>query len=276
MKNILLYALVPILFLGACNYNSNNNIVYDDPIPEYDSFTINTINVGELRQINVWTPPQYNNIEDSFSVLYMPDGGTNEDFPHVANTLSDLIQAGKIPPVILVGIPNTVRRRDLLGLTEVDSDKEIAKEFGGSEKFRAFIADELFPEINSRYRVNSEKGIIGESLAGLFIVETMVQRPDMFDFYIAIDPSLWWNNKYIVRTLENNYPNFEGKKLRFWFAGSSAEDIMENTNMLAQKLQSNAPEGVVWQYSPEPKEKHNTIFRATKIKALEWALGTRN
>lgn len=203
----------------------------------------------------------------------MPDGAVGEDFPHIANTISELIEAGSIAPVILVGIPNTQRRRDLTGFTENEEDKKIAPEIGGSEKFRTFIADELFPEINRRYRTTAEKGIIGESLAGLFIVETLLKKPEMFDFYIAMDPSLWWNNYFLTKKVEDFYPNFTGKKVRFWFAGSKAKDIKISTNQLAQKLKTNAPENLTWHFSNEPKEKHNTIFRATKEKALIWAMG---
>src|SRR5690606_1498311 len=98
----------------------------------------------------------------------MPDGGVQEDFPHIANTLSELIQNKKIPPFILVGIENTERRRDLSPPTEVEKDKEIAPVVGGSAVFRAFVQNELIPEINAKYRTTNEKGIIGESLAGLF------------------------------------------------------------------------------------------------------------
>ena len=121
----------------------------------------------------------------------MPDGGTKEDFSHIANTLAELIQSNKITPVILVGIENTQRRRDLTGKTEVEEDKKIAPIVGGSTEFRAFVKDELFPEINKRYRTTNKKGIIGESLAGLFVIETFLEQPDMFDVYIAINSATY-------------------------------------------------------------------------------------
>ena len=104
----------------------------------------------------------------------MPDGGVHEDFPHIANTLAELLAAKKIPPFILAGIENTQRRRDLTGSPKVAKDKEIAPVVGESEKFLLFIQDELIPEINKRYRTTSTKGITGESLAGLFVTETFL------------------------------------------------------------------------------------------------------
>ena len=245
-----------------------------DKVPSHDEFTIESKQVGETRNINVWTPPEYKTSTDSLPVMYMADGGIiDEDFPHIANTLSALIIAKKIPPMILVGIANTQRRRDLTGPTEIAKDKEIAPIVGGSEKFRAFIKEELFPEINKRYRTTKEKSIIGESASGLFVVETFFLTPEMFDNYIAFDPSLWWNNHYLVRTAKEHLANFSTKEKRIWFAGSSAEDISKYTNELAEIFKKENFPYVKWEYSPEPKEKHNTIFRATKEKAIKWTLG---
>jgi predicted alpha/beta superfamily hydrolase len=242
-----------------------------DKVPSHDEFTIESKQVGETRNINVWTPPEYKTSTDSLPVMYMADGGIiDEDFPHIANTLSALIIAKKIPPMILVGIANTQRRRDLTGPTEIAKDKEIAPIVGGSEKFRAFIKEELFPEINKRYRTTKEKSIIGESASGLFVVETFFLTPEMFDNYIAFDPSLWWNNHYLVRTAKEHLTLFPKTQKRIWFAGSSAEDISQYTKSLAEILKTENLPNISWIYSPEPKEKHNTIFRATKEKAIIW------
>ena len=245
---------------------------FNDPIPKHETLTIDSKILGEKRIINIWTPPQYAKNSEKFPVLYMPDGGVKEDFSHIANTLSKLIDSKKIPPFILVGIENTQRRRDLTGPTEVAKDKEIAPIVGGSENFRNFIKTELIPEINSKYRTSSEKGILGESLAGLFVTQTLLLTPDLFDYYIAFDPSIWWNNKEIPRTAKTQLANFPTAEKRFWFAGSNAEDISVNTNELAKILEKEKIPNLKFNYSPEPKEKHNTIFRATKEKAFVWTL----
>ncbi len=262
-----------LLFMLIAHSSCSNAQKYNDPIPVHDEFTIESKQVGETRNINVWTPPEYKLSTDSFPVMYMADGGIkDEDFPHVANTIAELVKAKKIPPIILVGIANTQRRRDLTGPTVVAKDKEIAPIVGGSEKFRAFIKEELFPEINKRYRTSNEKSIIGESLSGLFVVETFFLAPDMFDNYIAFDPSLWWNNKYLVKSAKEHLDKFPQNKKRIWFAGSSAEDISKTVGKMADILQTENSPNITWKYSPEPKEKHNTIFRATKEKALIWTL----
>lgn len=263
---------INLLFILVCLTSCSNTSQTTDVIPEHDSITIQSKKVGELRKINIWTPKEYKTSSDSLPVLYMPDGGTKEDFPHIANTLAELIKAKKIQPIILVGIENTQRRKDLTGQTNVKTDKEIAPVVGGSQQFRAFISDELFAEINKRYRTTNKKGLIGESLAGLFVTETFLLKPDLFDFYIAFDPSLWWNNHNLVTTAKDNLSKFPTSKKTFWFASSNTEDIVPFTKELATILKEKNLTKLKWNYSPEPKEKHNTIFRATKEKAIIWTL----
>ncbi|MEO6903020.1 MAG: alpha/beta hydrolase-fold protein [Bacteroidia bacterium] len=268
---LLYFNLLLTIILSSCA-----NSLKKDPIPAYDSFTIESAQVGETRTINVWTPPEYKTSENSLPVMYMADGGIKEDFPHIANTLAALVKAKKIQPLILVGIENTQRRRDLTGFTEVEKDKEIAPIVGGSEKFRAFIKEELFAEIKKRYRITNEKSIIGESLSGLFVMETFFLTPEMFDNYIAFDPSLWWNNHYLVRTAKEHLAKLTTTEKKLWFAGSSAVEISTYTSQLANILKSENKINLIWNYSDEPKEKHNTIFRATKEKAIVWTLGDKH
>jgi len=261
-----------LLFITATTFSCKNKaITYNDPIPKHDSLTIASKYVNEDRRINVWTPPNYEQSGDSFPVLYMPDGGIKEDFPHIANTLSKLIEDNKIPSYILVGIENTERRRDLSGPTEIEYDLKIVPNPGGSNNFRSFIKNELFTEIDNRYRTKDKRAIIGESAAGIFVIETFLLDNDMFDYYIAMDPALWYNEQYLVKNFEKLSKDDYQNQKKLWFAGSDAVDISNYTRELNEKLE-NLDLGLIWKYSDEPNEQHNTIFRATKEKALIWTL----
>ncbi len=132
------------------------------PVLPHDTFTVQSDVIGELRRVNVYTPPGYADSERAYPVLYMPDGGVDEDFPHLSNTVDALIRDGAIAPVLVAGIENTVRRRDLNGPTTVERDLELAPLAGGSDNFRAFIGTELMPEIERRYRVTDQTAIVGE------------------------------------------------------------------------------------------------------------------
>jgi uncharacterized protein len=144
---------------------------------------------------------------------------------------------------------------------------------GGSEPFRAFINDELMAAINIRYRTTDKKGILGESLSGLFVMETFFLKPGMFNYYIAFDPSLWWNNQYLVKSAREHLAKFPASSIRLWFSGSGTGEMEQNANELAGILKSANLPGLKWTYSAEPEEKHSTIFKATKEKALRWTLG---
>lgn len=270
MKPIYCCLLLSILFINFSKASTKQ-----DPIPAHDTFKIESEQLGETRTINVWTPSDYKAGKDPLPVMYMADGGLKEDFPHIANTMDELIKAKKIKPMILVGIENTQRRRDLTGPTLVEKDKEIAPVVGGSEKFRAFINDELFAEINKRYRTSGKKGILGESLSGLFVVETFFLKPEMFDYYIAFDPSLWWNDHYFVKTAKEHLAKLPAAKKKLWLASSNTQEIAPYVKELANVLKGENPSNLKWSYTHQPKEDHSTIFRATKEKALTWALGKK-
>src|SRR5580704_9851811 len=122
------------------------------PLVIGETFTIDSKILGEARRINVYFPSGYAESPHSrLPVLYMPDGGMAEDFLHVAGLVQVLAGNGTMRPFLLVGIENTERRRDLTGPTENADDKKIAPRVGGSEAFRAFIREELMPQVKSRY-----------------------------------------------------------------------------------------------------------------------------
>lgn len=268
MKSIIIAVVATLFFVTSCKNAPQHN----DEIPEHTSFTIQSEKVNELRTINVWTPSNYKNLVDSLPVIYMADGGIKEDFPHIGNTLSELILAKKIPPHILVGIENTKRQRDLTGPTNSKEDLEISPEVGKSADFREFILEELVPEINSKFRTNSRKGLLGESLSGLFVVETFLLKPTDFNFYLAFDPSLWWNDHNYDKNVDTYLKNLPDQQTKIWFASSSAEGMADAAQNLENAFKKIAPEKLSWKYSNEPEENHNTIFRATKEKALIWTL----
>jgi predicted alpha/beta superfamily hydrolase len=242
-----------------------------DSIPTYDTLTLDSRALAEARHINVHVPRGYDaSASARFPVLYMPDGGIDEDFPHVVNTVDSLIALGEIRPVIVVGVPNTERRRDLTGPTTVHSDSAIAPHVGGSAAFRQFFRDELMPTIERRYRTTSESSIIGESLAGLFVVETFLREPALFDHYVAFDPSLWWNHGALVdsaalllraastgRVTHRSVGRLPHRNIYF---AASRDGIDNRTQRLADALRS--ANGVAWTYSAHPDLTHATIFRA--------------
>ena len=222
--------------------------------------------LAEQRRINVYFPPGFDSTsKEPLPVLYMPDGGIAEDFLHVAGLIQVSVGNGTMRPFLLVGIENTQRRRDLTGPTENAEDKKIATVVGGSAAFREFLRTELKPLIKARYRITDESAIVGESLAGLFVVETYVLEPDLFDRYIAIDPSLWWNGQYLI----HNGERLVGIKKRtvkpILIATSGEPGSFDAAQRLVTALGLSAKTQTLL---PLPKETHATIYHPAALQAF--------
>lgn len=234
-----------------------------------ETFTLASKVMGETRRLNVYVPPIYRDSAGiRLPVLYMPDGGLAEDFLHVAGLVQVLVGNGTMRPFILVGIENTERRRDLTGPTTNPKDRLIAPRVGGSAAFRRFIRTELMPAIRQRYRTTAETALVGESLAGLFVVETFLQEPDLFDAYLAFDPSLWWNTEYLVGQADKLLQAYAGPKKTLYLSASSQPDIAEDTRRLATTLRATAKANITWYYEPLPQETHATIYHPAALNAF--------
>lgn len=242
------------------------------PLVIGDSVLLHSTVLGEDRRINVYAPPGYASPDaPPLPVLYMPDGGLAEDFLHVAGLVQVGAGNGTMRPFLLVGIENTERRRDMLSATEVPEERKIAPHAGGSAAFRRFIRTELMPYIRAHYRTTSETAVVGESFAGLFIVQTFLVEPELFDTYIAFDASLWWNRKRILRDAPQllSQQHRSGKRL---FLAASPEDI-DAGNAQLEGILARTP-GIDFQhvYLPMPQERHATIFHPAALLAFRQML----
>ncbi|HEX2644235.1 MAG TPA: alpha/beta hydrolase-fold protein [Thermoanaerobaculia bacterium] len=240
-----------------------------EPLVIGETFTVASKVLGETRRINVYLPPGYSEKPDTrMPVLYMPDGGLAEDFLHVAGLVQISVTNGTMRPFLLVGIENTERRRDMTGPTEVAEDRKIAPRVGGSAAFRRFLREELMPQVKRRYRTTDETAIVGESLAGLFVIETFLLEPDLFDTYLAFDPSLWWNNEALVRGADERLRAQPALKKTLYFASSEEKDIAAAAQKLAETLGKRAGTGLHWHYERMPEEKHSTIYHPAALRAF--------
>jgi predicted alpha/beta superfamily hydrolase len=226
------------------------------------TFTLGSKALGETRRINVSVPDGYDAAPAArYPVLYVPDGGLEEDFPHVADDVRAAVAAGEMRPMIVVGIENTERRRDMTPPTTVESDKAIAPRVGGSSAFRAFLKDELVPEIARRYRVGSERAIVGESLAGLFVVDTFFEAPGLFDTYVALSPSLWWNDQTLVKSAAERLRSRPDLKAALYVASAGDDDRGDAVKSFAAAVRAAAPKGFSFTYETWPALTHATIYR---------------
>src|SRR5215470_5707406 len=192
----LLFALAVVLLISSA-------AIAQPPTGTVKRFVIHSTVLNEDRVVLVRTPPGYETDKLPYPVLYMTDGDAH--MGHTASTIEFLTQNGRIPDLIVVGVTNTDRTRDLTPAKS--SDKTPAGDLrfptsGGADNFLKFFETELIPEIEERYRVQPYRILAGHSLGGLFAIHAMITKPGLFNSYIAVSPSLQWENGEALKRAE--------------------------------------------------------------------------
>ncbi|MEO8707396.1 MAG: alpha/beta hydrolase-fold protein, partial [Kofleriaceae bacterium] len=139
---------------------------------------------------------------------------------------------------------------------------------GGADRFRRFLRDELKPMIAKRYRTTAESAIIGESFAGLFVLETFTLEPSLFDSYISVDPSVWWNEQALVRSAPTYLSAWTAGPKSLYVATADYKETQDAIAELTTLLRIYAPPGVTWTYEPMPHEHHNTIYPSAALHGI--------
>lgn len=240
------------------------------PIVIGQSLTIESKVLSQTRRINVHLPPEYASSGKTYPVLYLLDGGEKEDFPHIAG----LAQLGELSwtyrEMIVVGIEGIDRRHDLTHPTTVAEEKADYPTTGGSTAYRRFLAEELKPWVAARYRVSSESAIIGESLAGLFVVETFLKQPTLFDAYIAASPSLWWSDQALARGAAADLAKWPagGPRKLYLTIGDEGTTMQAGVDKVVAAIGAAKPAGLTFVYDPMHQEHHSTIYHPAALKAF--------
>jgi len=165
------------------------------------SETLNSQVLNETRKLFISLPENYDKTGYNYPVLYFSDAHAH--FEIMASTVNFLTKANKIPPMILVGIDTSENRvRDLTPIVYDEEEKNHpwfkSVNYGGASKFANFIESELVPHINKKYRTTDFKVFSGHSFGGLFSFYTYLNKPNLFDGYMAISPSLGWDKERLV------------------------------------------------------------------------------
>lgn len=193
--------------------------------------------LDEQRTVNVYLPQSYtSNKQQTYPVIYLLDGSADEDFIHIAG----LVQFGSfswikmMPESIVVGIANVDRKHDFTFPSSLELDQKEFPTSGGSEDFIEFIAKELQPKINQQYRVQGDNStLMGQSLGGLLATEILFNHPDMFNQYMIISPSLWWDKGSMIR---NEYKLTFKNKTVFVGVGKEGPTMEGAARKLHEKL----------------------------------------
>jgi len=252
-----------------------------EPIVLGTSHSLASRALGEARQVNVRLPASYAAAGEprTYPVLYLLDGGVDQDFPHIAGLAQHGEISGTFDEYIVVGIAT---RNRIWELTFPTQDERYTTHYrangqaiefasgGGSAAFRRFIADEVIPFVEANYRSNGHRTLLGESLAALFVVDTLLREPALFHDYVAISPSLWWNREELGdRAAELlSAQDYSGRRLYLTMA-SEGGTMQRGLDKLLAALRTDAAGQLQWTYvDRRNSEHHGSLYHAAALDAL--------
>lgn len=237
--------------------------------------------LDEKRILNVYLPEGYKT-EDAtrYPVIYLLDGSADEDFIHIAGLVqfNSFEWINQVPKSIVVGIATVDRRRDFTFPTTLEEDKKRFPTTGHSAKFIAFIEKELQPFIDKKYKTTESKTIIGQSLGGLLETEILLSKPFLFNKYVIVSPSLWWNNGSILNLDSEIFKENFKQSIEIYVAvgkeGLTPTEIprvMEvDANLLAEKLTKSKSKSVKTYFDYFPEENHGSILHTAVFNSFKF------
>ena len=235
--------------------------------------------LSEKRVLNIYLPEGYNaNDTIKYAVVYLLDGSADEDFIHIVGLyqFNSFEWINRVPKSIVVGIATVDRRRDFTFPTTIAADLKNYPTTGHSDRFINFLEKELQPYIQKKYKTDSSKTIIGESLGGLLATEILFKKPALFDKYIIVSPSLWWDNGSLLNLKSDAVIKAITTKTDIYIGvgkegvtPTKIPRVMEvDANVLADKIKvtENKNVNVIFDYLPQ--EDHATIMHQAVFNAL--------
>lgn len=224
-------------------------------------FAIKSTVLGEDRVILVRTPVGYETNNVKYPVLYMTDGDAH--MGHTASTIDFLTRNGRISDLIVVGVTNTDRTRDLTPAKSTDRNPGGELRFptsGGADNFLKFFETELIPEIEKEYRTQPYRIFAGHSLGGLFAIHAMMTKPGLFNSYVAVSPSLQWENFEALKRAEDFLKNQKELKVTLFVSlGNEPGGIGEAFDKFKDALAKSNIRGFEWQAEKMSDEDHGSV-----------------
>ena len=207
------------------------SLIFGQNIARVEKVKIQSTILDQEREILVYTPVDYDwRVNESFNVIYVFDSHNREFFDYTSSMISFLTDNTK--SFIVVGITSPynekldyARNNDLLPVLESKNSKDrYGKYSGNADNFFAFVSTEIIPFIDSNYRTLNNKIAVGHSLSASFILDSFLNKPNLFNAYLAISPNLAYDNDKLANKLVN-YEYSKIEKLTYLYLSSANEGI---------------------------------------------------
>lgn len=261
-----------LFFLGFLAFQLNAQLLTKKPFVLGETLQINSAQLGEKRTLNVYLPDGYS--PDSarrYPVIYLLDGSAGEDFVHVAGLVQFWDMMQMMPQTIVVGIGNVDRRRDFTYPSTDERDKKDFPTTGGSAKFISFLEKELQPFVNEHYKTKGKGMLIGQSLGGLLATEVLLTKSELFDQYVIVSPSLWWDNQYLSQNSAAMFAKQPDTPHKVFIAvGEEGKIMTPLARKLAETIKKSGKKNLSTHFAYMPDEDHATILHLAIYKAFKW------
>ena len=218
----------------------------------HDQHTIASKVLNEERSVLVKVPNTYERGE-RFPVVYMLDAHWPQN-EMMGGLVEQQAWGGKMPEVIVVGIQNIARLRDLTPTATADR-----RGSGGGQKFLQFIETEVIPFVEKNYRTQPYRIFAGHSLGGLFVIYSFVERPDLFDAYIAASPVLDWDNNYVIKRAEATFKQNKEWRKRLFVGLGNEPDYVAGYSSFQSLLKRAKPKDFEYAFEQFKDENHGSV-----------------
>lgn len=230
--------------------------------------TIQSKILNEERTLNIYLPQKFDKTK-SYPIIYLLDGSMNEDFIHVTGLIQFFNQLYSMPETIVVGIANIDRKRDFTFHTDL---KDLQKDYpttGHSDKFINFLDKELKPYIESQFKT-TDNYLFGQSLGGLLATEILLKKPELFNNYFIISPSLWWDDESLLRQAPQLLSNIKDpKKFIYISVGKGEHPVMvKDAEDLFDVLKKSNKKNWTVEYKMMETDNHATILHRSLYEGL--------
>ncbi|WP_294306798.1 alpha/beta hydrolase-fold protein [uncultured Chryseobacterium sp.] len=264
IKKILLICIMLLGISGLVSAQKGNV----KPLTIGEIRTLKSKILNEERTLNIYLPQNFDKAK-SYPVIYLLDGSLNEDFIHVTGLVQFFNQMYSMPETIVVGIANIDRKRDFTFHTDL---KDLQKDYpttGHSDKFSSFIEKELKPYIENQFKT-TETYIFGQSLGGLLATEILLKKPELFNNYFIISPSLWWNDESLLKSANQLLTKIpDTKKFIYISVGKGEHPVMiKDAQDLYDVLKKSGKNNWTIEYKMMETDNHATILHRSLYEGL--------
>ena len=267
MSKLLFRLLLLIGVISSCQ-NKATSEKDSNQVSIATTHIINSKILNEDRDIVISLPEGYEKKTANYPVLVLTDGVQN--IKHAIGSIELLTRTGSIPPIIVVGVKSTNRTRDFTPTVSKNSPGS-----GNGPKYLDFIEKEVLTFVKANYRTHPFTILEGHSLGGVFTTYALLEKPDLFDAYLIMSPSFWWNNEEFIKKSGAFFKANPALEKAIYFSigedeSSSKWGMRKELSKFVDSLKANKPQNLRFKHTEFKNEGHMSSPLLGTYFGLKW------